>query len=268
MILLLAHAALAASCCTSAGTQPTVLDSCDALGVAFGLGGDVAYGGWGWSGAWSPAGDDGGGSAVGSVAILGRFTPWLQGGLRVPVRVAFERLDGEVRADTGLGSALLWIDAEAPRRGSRSPRVGVALGLGTEGASASASGATVLQAGVRATHTAARWSVWGTASGRAPVLGHASVDGDAAVVVDRELGPRTRLGVGVSGLAAKGTAPSYALAVGPSLVLAPNHTDRVVIGVQAGLPVDHGGRNAPSRVLVSLDAYRVLASVPTSAAQP
>lgn len=258
MILLWAGAALAASCCASVSSQPDVLDRCDALGVALGLGADLAYGGWGWDGAWSGAGDDGGGGATASTAILGRLAPWLQGGVRVPLRVEVARLDGTSSTALGLGNALLWLDAEAPARNAAAARVGVQLGLGT--APTTAAEATLLQGSVRASGTLDAWSIGGTLSARVAVLGHAAPDGDAALVLDHTAGPRARVGLAAAGTFTGGATPGGALLLGPSLVLGPTRNDRVRLGAQASLPIDHFGRNAASRVLLSVEAFRVLAA--------
>ena len=260
MILLLAHAALAGSCCTAGGTQPTILASCDSLGVAFGVGGDVEYGGWSWDGAWSEVGDDGGGNAVASAAIMGRFTPWLQGGLRVPVNLAMDRLDGETTSEIGLGSGLVWFDFETPAGwpSAKAPRLGLELGLGSSGPASTSPGVTVVQLGVRASGDAARWGVWGNVAGRVPVLGVGVPEGDASLVVDHTLGAKARLGLGVGFLAATGAVPSYSASLGPTLVLSPTHSDRVVLTARAGLPIAGLGQNTQSRFMISLDWYRVL----------
>ena len=264
MILLLAHSALAGSCCTTVGAQPTILASCDSLGVAFGVGGDVEYGGWSWEGAWSTVGDDGGGNAVVSAAIMGRFTPWLQGGLRVPVNLAMDRLDGATTTEFGMGSGLLWLDVETPAEwpSAKAPRLGLELGLGSEGPSSTSPGAKVVQVAVRGSREAARWAVWGNVTGRMPFLGVGVPDGDASVVVDHTVGAKARVGVGASFLAATGAVPSYAMSFGPTVVLSPTQSDRVVVTARAGLPIAGFGQNTPSRVMISLDWYRVLAHTP------
>lgn len=261
MILQLVHAALAGSCCTTVGAQPTLLASCDSLGVAFGVGGDVEYGGWSWDGAWSDVGDDGGGNAVASAAFMGRLTPWLQGGLRVPVNLAMDRLDGDTTTEFGMGSGLLWLDVETPADwpSARTPRLGLELGLGIEGPSSTSPGAKVVQVAVRASRESARWAAWGNVTGRVPVLGVGVPNGDASLVVDHTVGAQARLGLGASFLAATGTVPSYALSLGPTVVLSPTHSDRVVLAARAGLPIAGLGQNTPARFVISLDWYRVLA---------
>lgn len=260
MILLLAHAALAGSCCTTVGAQPTILASCDALGVAFGVGGDVEYGGWSWDGAWSEVGDDGGGNAVASAAIMGRFTPWLQGGLRVPVNLAMDRLDGDTTTEFGMGSGLLWFDIETPAGwpSTKAPRLGLELGLGSEGPSSTSPGAKVVQVAVRASRESAHWAAWGNVTGRAPFIGVGVPDGDASVVVDHTVGAKARLGLGLGLLAATGAVPSYSASLGPTLVLSPDMSNRVVLTARAGLPVAGLGQNTQSRFMISLDWYRVL----------
>lgn len=250
MILLLIHGALADSCCATGGAQPTLLSACDALGVAFGLGGEVETGGWSWQGAWSSVGDDGGGRALFSVAMMGRFTPWLQGGLRVPVELSVDRLDGATATTAGVGGGLAWLTLESPwptaLHGS------LDLGLGSEGLH----GSRMLQLGLRLWGERGPWSAWGTLTTRFPFSAEQPPDGDAALVLDRRLRPALRLGLGLQGAAS--AAPSYAFSLGPTLVVSPSHADRLLLSARAGLPLPHLGQSAASLITLHLDWFRVL----------
>lgn len=259
-LLWLVGFAHAGACCASVGAQPTLLADCDGLAVAFGAGGDVEYGGWSWAGAWSPVGDDGGGNAVVSAAILGRFTPWLQGGVRLPVNLVVDQLDGEATTNLGLGSGLLWIDLESPPDWLRGgPQLAVEFGVGTDGAASTSPGAKVIQGGLRAAQEVGGTAVTANLNGRWPVLGAGVPDADLSLGVDHAVRADLRLGGGVGVLVTGGASPGWSLALGPSLAVAPTHTDRLLVAVRAGLPVSALGRNAPTRFLATLDWYRVLA---------
>jgi hypothetical protein len=259
MALLLVAAASASSCCTSVGAQPTILASCDALGVALGTGADVETGGWSWDGRWTPAGDDGGADAVVSVAIMGRLAPWLQTGVRLPVNVAVQRLDGVSSTDLGVGNALVWLGMETAW--SHPTSLGLEVGFGAEGPSAASPGARVLQVAARMAMTGGPSRAWGALVGRVPVFGTGVSDADASVTVDHVLGPHFRLGGGVVAEASAGPIPGFSALVGPSLTISPTSTDTVVVALRAGVPAPWLGRNAPSRVALTFDWYRALARV-------
>ncbi len=254
MIVLLIQSALADACCATGGAQPTILASCDTLGVAFGLGGDLETGGWSYRGDWSSVGDDGGGHTLFSVAMMGRFTPWLQGGLRVPLNLTVDSLDGHRDTTVGVGSGLVWLALETPAAwpSATAPQLALELGLGTEEHS------KVLQVGFRGAGARGPWTASGTLTARFPVLGKGTLEGDSSLIVDHVLGPTLRGGLGLGLLAAAGSLPSYALSLGPSLVLMPTHSDRLLLSARAGLPLPHLGQSRSSLVTVHLDWFRVL----------
>ena len=260
MILLIAGAAIAASCCASGSAQPSILASCDSLGIGMGLGADLAYGGWTWDRSWSGAGDDGEGAVTVGATLMGRFSPYLQGGLRVPLRLAGERLDGESSSELGLGRGLVWLELETPAGWptDRAPRIGLQVGLGSEGMEATTPGTLVLQTGLRASYESAPWSIWGALSGVVAIAGVRRPEVELSLVVDHSLGKRLRAGVGAGFLNSPGPSPNYALSVGPTLIWSPNHNDRIVIGARSGPPIGGLGQNAPSRLVITLDWYRVL----------
>ena len=257
MILLLAGAAIAGSCCTTGGTQPSVLASCDRLGMGLGVGADVAYGGWAWDRRWSAAGDDGEGTATVAATVMGRLSPWLQGGLRLPLALSLNRLDGETRAELGMGRGLLWLDLETPADWpiATAPQVGLQVGLGTT--DPVDKGAFFLQVGLRASYEATPWALWGNLTGRAG--GSNGLEGELSLVADHTIGSRLRVGLGLGLWASPGAVARYAASVGPTLVWTPTHHDRIVVGVQSGLPLRGLGQNSPSRLMVTFDWYRVLA---------
>jgi hypothetical protein len=257
LIFLLIQAALADSCCSTGGAQPTLLSSCDALGVAFGVGGELETGGWSWQGSWSGVGDDGGGTARFTVAMMGRFAPWLQGGLQVPVELSVDRLDGEATASAGVGSGLVWLSLDTPPGwpSATTPHLGLDLGLGSQGLH----GRPRLQLGLRLSAERGPWTAWGALTARFPLLPEERPDGDLAVVVDRRFLPTLRAGLGLGLLGAAGPAPSYALSLGPTLVFSPTHADRLLFSLRAGLPLPHLGQNELSQVTLNLDWFRVLA---------
>ena len=260
MILLLAAAAIAGSCCASGGAQPSILASCDRVGVGVGVGTDLAYGGWSWDRAWSAAGDDGEGVATVGATLMGRFTPYLQGGLRVPVRLGMDRVDGQTSTELGLGRGLVWLELESPAGwpSVRAPRMGLQLGLGNGGVAATTPGTLVVQGSLHAAYEAAPWALWGNLSGATAIAGVQSPEVEVSLVVDHSLGGRLRAGLGAAFLAFPGAIPSYAASVGPTLIWSPNHNDRIVLGARAGLPIAGLGQNAPSRLVITLDWYRVL----------
>lgn len=259
MILALVSAAAASSCCSGGGGLPSVLGACDTLAVSTGVGGDLQYGGWSWDGRWSGVGDDGAGDVTVSAALMGRFTPWLQGGLRVPLNLGVHRLDGVTQTELGLGSGLAWLELESPS-GWPSARSHLALdlGVGLEGPTGATPGATVVQAGVRASGELRRWTLWGDSAVRVPVSGGSALDADASVVLDRELSRPVRIGLGVGGQLTADRVPSLAASVGPILVLRPDNDDRIVLSVRTGIPATGFGQNASTRLLLTLDWYRVL----------
>ncbi len=260
ILALLLPVAHAASCCSTVGAQATTLASCDTLGVVIGGGGSADFGGWGWDGGWTPVGDDGGGSASVSFAVMGRFTPWLQGGFRFPVTMLVDRLDGVSTTDFGVGEGLAWVDLETPAGwpGTRTPRLALEVGLGTEGPSGMSPGAKVAQVALRASKVAGAWGGWATASGRVAIIGVATPDGDASLVVDRALGARTRLGVGLAAQATAGALPALATSFGPTLTLSPTASDTVMLSVRTALPVGDLGRNTASSFVATLDWQHVI----------
>lgn len=255
MIFLLLQPALADSCCATGGAQPTLLASCDALGVAFGVGGDLETGGWSHQGAWFPVGNDGGGHALFSAAMLGRFTPWLQGGLRVPVNLSVDSLDGEATTSLGVGSALLWLTLETPPGwpAPAAPSMALELGLGNT------EHAKVVQVGLRVAGERGPWTAWGTLTARLPILGEGVVDGDSFFMIDRRLGEQLRGGLGVGLRANGGDLPGYGLSVGPIFVISPSRADRLLLTARAGLPLSQVGRSSPSLLTLHMDWFRVLA---------
>lgn len=257
MILLWVGIAAAGACCSTGGTQPSVLASCDRVGLGLGLGADVAYGGWAWDRSWSAAGDDGEGSTTAAATLMGRVSPWLQGGLRLPLALSLDRLDGQTHAELGMGRGLLWLDLETPAGWptARAPQAGLHVGLGTTDPTDKS--AFFVQVGLRASYEAAPWAIWGNLTGRAG--GSAVPEGELSLVGDHRLGSQLRLGMGLGLLASPGVVARYAASIGPTLVWVPTHNDRIVVGVQSGLPLSGLGQNSLSRLMVTVDWYRVLA---------
>lgn len=260
MILAVA-AALASPCCTSMGAQPTTLASCDAIAMAVGVGGDVETGGWSWEGRWAGAGDDGGGDAFASIALMGRVAPWLQLGARVPVTLAAERLDGVTTSTVGLGDALVWADVQTAWK--HPSILALEVGFGSQGPGSASPGALVLQVGGRASVDIDAWRAWGDVMGRVPVYGAGVPEGEVGAVFDRGIG-NSRIGLGVGAEMTTGKVPTFSARFGPSWVFSPSPTDRLLVVLQAGLPISGLGRNAPSRVALALDWYHVFARTPAT----
>lgn len=251
----------ASSCCAAAGAQPVTLASCDAFGVAFGAGGAAATGGWSWDRAWSGIGDDGEGEASVSAAVVGRLTPWLQGGLRVPFTLAMDRTDGHLRMDPGVRLGALWLDLETPADwpGARAPWIALELGVGTEAPSAMNPGATVAQTALRGSLARAAWRTWGSAGGRMPLFDAGGPEGDLSVGADRALGGRLRAGLVLDGQISGGAIPSLSTNVGPVLTITPNASNTLLLSARAGLPLGGLGQNSTSWIYLSIDWLRVLA---------
>ena len=268
LMLLWTGVAAASSCCATGGVAPTALASCDRLGVALGLGGDLETGGWAWGGAWSGVGDDGGGTGSASVSALARATPWLQLGLRLPLQLTVDRLDGEREAGLGLGELGGWVIVEAPPGwpGPRAPQVGLELGL----RSARAEGIEQAQplrasAGARLASAPATWGAWGLASAEVPLTGDGPPSLAAALTVDRALRPRARLGLAATARVTPGALRALETAVGPELTLAPSLSDRLTLSALIGPPVSGAGWNAPSSLQVRVDWLNVIRPYPSGA---
>lgn len=263
ILLLLLQVAHASSCCSSTGITPTTLASCDRLGVAFGLGADVETGGWAWGGAWSGVGDDGGGKGILSAALLGRFNRWMQGGLSLPLDLSVDALDGQTTTGLELGSAALWFDVETPAGwgGPKAPGLALELGLAGEGLTSERPDVLFGQLGARASWVPSAWGAWTNATTRFPLYGEGLPDTDVLLVADRMLGPKARLGLGLSASATWGSHPSVETSLGPTLTLTPDHENRLLLGLRAGLPVAGAGWNAPSRLVASVAWARVLKHV-------
>jgi hypothetical protein len=118
--------------------------------------------------------------------------------------------------------------------------------------------AKVLQLGLRAAGARGPWTASGTLTARFPVIGEGLLEGDSSLIVDRQLGTTLRPGLGLGFLASGGDLPSYALSLGPSLVLTPTHSDRLLLSARAGLPLPHLGQSRASLVTFHLDWFRVL----------
>ena len=203
---------------------------------------------------------------------MGRLAPWLQGGLRVPLTLTMDRLDGETATAMGMGSGLAWIDVETPEDwpSPRAPRATLEVGVGRQGLGTTSPGARMVQGAVRASGGSERWGVSGDLVGRAPIrvevtgptgegpVSKGTTEGDLSLVVDRQVGHKARVGAGVGVFAASGTVPSFSASLGPNLVIAPTNADRLVFAARAGAPIEGLGQNAPSRLQVSFDWYHVL----------
>jgi hypothetical protein len=258
-VILALAVAHASPCCTSMGAQPTTLASCDAVAIAVGVGGDVETGGWSWSGDWAGAGDDGGGDVFASLAVMGRVAPWLQLGARAPVVLAVERLDGASTLTPGVGDALVWADVQTAWK--HPSILAFEVGVGSQGPGSTSPGAVVVQAGGRASVDIDAWRVWGDVMARVPVYGAGVPEGEVGVVLDRGVGS-SRIGLGVGAEMTTGKVPTYSARIGPSWVFSPTQSDRLLVVLQAGLPVSGLGRNAPSRVALAIDWYHVVVRTP------
>ncbi len=255
LALLLVRGAEAASCCAGSGLAPTTLASCDGLGVGLGLGGDLQTGGWAWGGDWGPVGDDGRAEGAISVAGMFRASPWLQAGLRMPLTLTSDRLDGARTTELGLSNAGGWLLLETTptQLGGRH----LALELGLSGDTGE-EGGLLGQVGLRAASRPGTWGLWGRAAGEIALLGEVEPRAEASLTVDRALGAKTRLGLGARARGAAGALPELETALGPSLTFAPSVTRRLQLSAMAGPPVTGLGFNAASRLLLSMEWVEVL----------
>lgn len=256
--------ASAASCCVSGGVAPTTLASCDALGLAIGLGGELETGGWSWDGAWSGVGDDGGGEGTASLSALGRLKPWMQLGIRAPLRLEVDRLDGERSASGGLGRLAGWMILESPPgwAGERAPLLGLDLGLSSASDAHEGEGRGLgATFGVRASTAPSTYGLWGGLSGEQALIGDAPLSLDAALTADRQLGARSRLGLAARAHVEPAAPRSLETAVGASLSISPSHRDRILVAVLVGPPMRGAGYDAGSSVQVSVEWLSVLHAV-------
>lgn len=259
MMFLVASQAEASACCVSGSAQPSILAPCDRLGIGVGLGGGVETGGWTSRGTWFPAGDDGGGNAGMSLAFLGRFAQWAQGGLRVPVSLIVDRVDGATIADFGLGSGLWWIDFETPPEwtGGGWPWLALELGLGTATDGVTAERAKVAQVTLRADTGPGRLHAWGSVEGRWPILGEVSPDTSALLAVDHETG-RARFGLAASPRYVAGQVSAYDLAVGPTVAVSTIASNRVLGTLLVSVPAPSFGQSTTSQVRLSVEWIHVV----------
>ena len=253
-LLLWTGVSAAASCCASAGLAPTALASCDQLGVALGVGGDLETGAWDWGGAWSGVGDDGGGTGTASLSALGRATPWLQLGLRLPLQLSVDNLDGQ--RDTGLGLG---------QTSDAAPVLGLELGLRGQPAEQESHAHLSAALGARIATAPAAWGIWGGASLEQPLHGGGARSADGALTVDHALGPRARLGLAAHGQLTLGAFPALQTAAGPALSLSPRRADRLVLAALLGPPLSGAGWNAPSSLQVTVEWLSVLRPAPSGA---
>ncbi len=266
-LLLWTGLSAAASCCASAGLAPTALASCDQLGVALGVGGDLETGAWAWGGAWSGVGDDGGGTGTASLSALGRATPWLQLGLRLPLQLSVDTLDGQRDAGLGLGQTSAWLIVEAPPGwpSDAAPVLGLELGLRGQPAEQDGHGHLSAALGARIATAPAAWGIWGGASLEQPLAGGGARSADGALTVDHALGPRARLGLAAHGQLTLGAFPALQTAAGPALSLSPRRADRLVLAALLGPPLSGAGWNAPSSLQVTVEWLSVLRPAPSGA---
>ena len=251
-LLLWTGVSAAASCCASAGLAPTALASCDQLGVALGVGGDLETGAWAWGGAWSGVGDDGGGTGTASLSALGRATPWLQLGLRLPLQLSVDSLDGQSDAGLGLGQTSAWLIVEAPPGwpSDAAPVLGLELGLRGQPAEQESHAHLSAALGARIATAPAAWGIWGGAS---------LEQRDAVGSI------RAGLGLAAHGQLTLGAFPALQTAAGPALSLSPRRADRLVLAALLGPPLSGAGWNAPSSLQVTVEWLSVLRPAPSGA---
>lgn len=251
MILLLSTLAMAASCCSSGGTQPISLDSCDRLGMALSFSGDGQFGGWGLTGSWYGMGDDGDANAQGALLVAARANDWFQAGIRLPVALEWRRIDEEGRVRAGNGEFLLWGEVET----QGTWKFAADLGVGLEEFRSMTPWGPTTALGLKLAERQRPWGLWLAVSGKwrweagIPVI-------EGEVAADHSVGG-FRPGLSVAGNWTGGTYASWFLEAGPLLSWVPDHQNRWLLSLKTTV----AGREAPAKVVLSLGWFRVLKSM-------
>lgn len=260
MMLALLPLSWSMSCCSSMGSQPTTLASCDRFGINLGLGGDIESGAWSWDGQWAPVGDDGGGDVSLSVAGMGRISDHLQAGLQIPIALSVDSLDGQRSSTLGMGSGLLWLDMEIPSANHpKLPLMALNVGLGTlVDDTHDGGGSKVIQVAFKGLKIHGPWTGWGSVAQRWPILGVGIAETEVQLALDHRMGSKWRVGLAVDALSRAENLRTFNLSTGPTLMYQPDNLNRLLFSLRAGLPVDDLGRNTSSQAIATLSWFHVI----------
>lgn len=252
MITVLASLAHAASCCGAMGAEPATLAPCERLAIVASSAFETDTGSWGWDGRWQGLGDDRMVTLTESFGAIGRPWNWLVLGVRVPIRISLDTVDGKPSRALRLGPAIPWARLEWAVR--RDLRLGWQVGWGSMGEhdhSSEAVRANLLTFGPMI--SVKHGDEFGNAQIQVglPVIGDGPATGELSLTVGRSFDEHA-VGLRVDSLVASRldawelrTAETR---LGPVYWWAITPTQRLEVAALAGIPIRYGGRSSPSTI--------------------